>query len=325
MLISVVIPNYNHAKYLVQRIESVLNQTYQDFEVIILDDCSSDNSREIIEQYKEHPKVKHIIYNGQNSGSTFKQWNKGFNLAKGEWIWIAESDDKAKPDFLEKLVPNINSDPDLGIVYCESFKVNEEDEITGSWRDYSLALDKYLFHKDFKMKGLHYIERFLVHRNTIPNASAVLINKKCYLAVEGVDENIRNCSDWLLWLKILLISNVYYVAQPLNYFRYHEKSVIAKALKNRESDQYYELYDRSMRKVFHQLILTKFSQNLLIKNILKSNQYYIVKDNGIEGIFDIDNKKWLTGFKKVITSLFAIRSKSLLGMAVKQLIINKLK
>ena len=88
-MLSVIIPNYCHARYLKERIESILAQSYQDFELIILDDCSTDNSREIIEQYRSNPRVKHIVYNEQNSGSPFVQWQRGFTLASGEYIWIA--------------------------------------------------------------------------------------------------------------------------------------------------------------------------------------------------------------------------------------------
>lgn len=101
MNVSVIIPNYCHARFLNQRIDSVLNQTYSDYEVIILDDCSTDNSREIIESYRNHPKISHIVYNEKNSGSTFIQWEKGFELARGEYIWIAESDDVA-PIYLSR-------------------------------------------------------------------------------------------------------------------------------------------------------------------------------------------------------------------------------
>ena len=92
-LISIIIPNYNHALYLKQRIDSVLNQTFQDFELIILDDCSTDNSREIIERYRGNPKITQIIYNKKNSGGVFKQWIKGIEKVKGEYVWIAERDD----------------------------------------------------------------------------------------------------------------------------------------------------------------------------------------------------------------------------------------
>ena len=88
-LVSVIIPNYCHSQFLAQRIESVLNQTYQNFEVIILDDCSPDAgaSKAVIEKYRGNPHVSHIVYNEENSGSTFKQWNNGIALSKGEYCW----------------------------------------------------------------------------------------------------------------------------------------------------------------------------------------------------------------------------------------------
>ena len=77
MFVSVIVPCYNHAPYLQARIDSIINQTYQNFELILLDDLSPDNSAEIILSYKNHPKVSHCIINEKNSGSTFAQWNKG--------------------------------------------------------------------------------------------------------------------------------------------------------------------------------------------------------------------------------------------------------
>ena len=105
-LVSVIIPNYCHAQYLDQRIQSVLNQTYQNFEVIILDDCSPDDgaSKAVIEKYRDNTHVSQIVYNEVNTGSTFKQWEKGFLIAKGELIWIAESDDYCELNLLEELV-----------------------------------------------------------------------------------------------------------------------------------------------------------------------------------------------------------------------------
>ena len=93
--VSVIIPNYNHARYLRERIDSVLNQRFQDYEIILLDDNSTDESPTIIQSYASAPHVTHIEINEQNSGSPFAQWDKGISLAAGEFIWIAESDDVA--------------------------------------------------------------------------------------------------------------------------------------------------------------------------------------------------------------------------------------
>src|SRR4028118_950123 len=102
--VSVIVPNFNHAPFLKQRFDSILGQDYENLELIILDDCSVDNNREIIDQYRNHPKVTEVVYNDFNSGSTFRQWKKGLELAKGKWIWIAESDDYANPGFLSACI-----------------------------------------------------------------------------------------------------------------------------------------------------------------------------------------------------------------------------
>ena len=82
--VSVIVPNYNYGRYLTERIESILAQTYQNFELILLDDASSDSSIDILRQYQDHPKVSHCLVNEQNSGSPFPQWQKGIDLAQGE-------------------------------------------------------------------------------------------------------------------------------------------------------------------------------------------------------------------------------------------------
>src|SRR3982074_3559077 len=92
--VSVVIPNYNHARFLRRRIERVLNQTFQDFDVILLDDCSTDESRSILREYAADPRVR-IEFNGKNSGNTFKQRSKGGRLARGSHICVAEDGDYA--------------------------------------------------------------------------------------------------------------------------------------------------------------------------------------------------------------------------------------
>lgn len=101
-IISIILPNFNHYPYLKERLNSIFNQTHQDFEVIILDDASTDTSLSILNKYKDHPKVSHFIINKENSGSPFKQWKKGLELAISDYIWIAESDDFCDLDFLEK-------------------------------------------------------------------------------------------------------------------------------------------------------------------------------------------------------------------------------
>ena len=132
--VSVIIPNYNHSTYLKQRIDSVLNQSYQDFEVILLDDVSKDDSVSVLETYKDNPKVSHVLVNETNSGSPFGMWQKGFDLAKGDFIWIAESDDWADRKFLETLIPKFEN-PKVVVSHCISNNFYMKTKVTkiNSW------------------------------------------------------------------------------------------------------------------------------------------------------------------------------------------------
>ena len=126
--VSVIVPNFNHARFLRKRIDSVLRQTYQDFELILLDDCSTDESRSILSDYAGDPRVR-IDFNEKNSGSTFKQWNKGVRLARGEYVWIAESDDYAGERLLEKLVAILATEPTVTLAYCRSNRILENEGV----------------------------------------------------------------------------------------------------------------------------------------------------------------------------------------------------
>ena len=222
--VSVIIPNYNHASFLGQRIESVLHQTFQDFEVILLDDCSTDDSQAILERYRHHPKVTHLVVNEQNSGSPFRQWNRGVGLAQGAYVWMAESDDYAAPTFLEKLVPLLDHRPSVGLVFCQSNNVDEAGTVKGNWKFHTDPLDPYRWDRDYLNKGAAEISDYMIFKPVIVNASAVLFRRRCYLEVGMAPEHFRLTGDYLLWIKILASHDVYYLAEELNYFRSHRQT-----------------------------------------------------------------------------------------------------
>jgi glycosyltransferase involved in cell wall biosynthesis len=221
--VSIVVPNYNHARYLRQRIESVLAQTYRDFEVILLDDCSTDESRLIISEYAKDPRVR-IEFNEVNSGSTYKQWKKGIGLALGKYIWVAESDDYADERFLERSVAVLNADPEITFAYCRSWRVCEGEANTFA-DDYLDSLDARHWKADFVADGREECRKHFIYANVVPNASAVVFRKMAYERVGGVDECFRLCGDWKLWASMALAGKIAYVVEPLNYFRSHEGSV----------------------------------------------------------------------------------------------------
>jgi glycosyltransferase involved in cell wall biosynthesis len=222
--VSVVIPNYNHARYLRQRIESVLGQTYQDFEVILLDDCSTDDSREILSSYRDNPRVQ-IGYNDQNSGSVFKQWNKGVRMAHGRYIWTAESDDYADPRFLARMVPILEEQTEVTFAYCRSRRVGENDESLGFADSHFDRLDPNHWTTDFIVDGIEECRRFFVLSAPVPNASAVIFRKDVYKKVGWAEERYRICGDYKVWAAMALEGKIAYVGEPLNHFRTHGENV----------------------------------------------------------------------------------------------------
>ena len=218
--ISVIVPNYNHAPFLRQRIDSVLNQTFQDFELILLDDCSTDNSREIMDGYRNHPKVTHVVYNSQNSGSAFRQWKKGIDLAVGKWLWIAESDDWAENTFLETMLQVVAQDP-----HC----------VLGSSTPGYVYPDGNTWHKECDgnvcvYQGCEFVRQRLVLGNALSNVSALLIRRDTALQLDfSAAGNMRLCGDWLLYAMLCERGTVAEYNGVLSYFRQHSDNTSSEA------------------------------------------------------------------------------------------------
>ena len=212
-MVSVIIPNYCPAPYLRQRIDSVLAQSYPDFEVVLLDDCSTDGSREVIERYRNHPRIKQIVYNDRNGGSAFAQWRKGFALTQGEYIWIAESDDYADPAFLERCVAELDADPACVLAHTLSRTVDSEGRPFGKVRHAGRPVRR--------MDGRRFVLRHLLCRNELYNASMAVFRRSA-LPAAGEYEGFRYAGDWYFWMLVALQGRVSTVFEPLNAFRRHD-------------------------------------------------------------------------------------------------------
>jgi glycosyltransferase involved in cell wall biosynthesis len=217
--VSVIVPNYNHSCYLKQRIDSILKQTYQDFEIIIMDDCSPDDSRDVIETYRQHPKVSQIVYNQTNSGSTFKQWQKGIGLAAGEFIWLAESDDWCEPSLLETLMEGLLADSNVGLAFCQSCYYYEPNKVK--------EMTYYPYYANTE-NGAEFIQKYMLNGNNVVNASMAVWRKSLYYQIPTDYTQFRFSGDWLFWISLMQQSDVYVSGRVLNYFRNHSKDVSSK-------------------------------------------------------------------------------------------------
>lgn len=263
-LVSVIVPNYNHYLYLKQRLDSILEQDFQDFELIILDDCSMDESRKLIDQYKSHPKVSHVVYNQTNSGSTFVQWKKGFDLAQGKYIWIAESDDYANRTFLGKLVSELEKDPKATLAFSHSNIVNAESHLLSEdWDRVRL--------KDFTLvshfEGEEFVKKRMLFNNSIYNASMVVFRANVLNKVAANYARLTYSGDWMFWVDICLQGNVIRYNERLSYFRQHTQKVtpraVAKGIRFLEGKIV-------MQHIFDELNLTKTQCNVVVGRLVKS-------------------------------------------------------
>lgn len=221
--VSVVVPNYNYARYLPERIQSILNQTFQDFELILLDDASTDGSAELLDRWRSHPKVSNIVVNDTNSGSPFAQWERGIALARGEYIWIAEADDLAAPGFLSTAVAALDSHPAAAVAFSGCYNIDAEGKKLGiffdDWKAEKDALGEEFF------SGLEYVRHNMYWANYIYNASGALFRRNAF-ALADIEKarSMRNSGDWLVWSAMISRAGVVLIYSHLNRMRMHGSS-----------------------------------------------------------------------------------------------------
>ena len=252
--VSVVVPNYNYARYIKKRIQSILRQTYPIYELIILDDASSDNSVEVIKktlktrgvELKETVANKNerryegrkdklriiLIVNEKNSGKAMVQWKKGFDLAGGDYVWIAEADDLCSKNFLTEAMKGFN-DPEVVLSYSESTIINSWGLMIAPNFRWSRDKEKTGHYKNSYIKdGATEICEIMAIRCTIPNVSGVVF-KKDKKFLKYLDESLKytQVGDWYFYVKVLGNGKIRYNHKSLNKFRVHSGSRTAESKK----------------------------------------------------------------------------------------------
>ena len=237
-LVSVVVASYNHAEFLVQRMESLINQSYQNLDILVIDDCSRDNSVAVLRRYEANPKVK-LVFREHNGGWVTVS-NQGVEMSSGEFVIFANCDDDCDPRMIERLVRAMQTHGTAGIAYCRSLLVDEHDRVLGD--DFAMRERSFRVRcsADALVSGKQ-MSRFLLHSCAIPNLSAALIRRECFDAVGNLSSSYRACSDWDLFFRIAARYDVAYIAEPLNRFRQH-RTTIRSVMKERVTfDEYIRL------------------------------------------------------------------------------------
>lgn len=227
--ISVVVPNYNYSNYLYQRVYSILNQNYKIHELIILDDASKDNSlfyiKQIEQKISEFVNVK-VVVNDINSGNAFNQWQKGINLATGDYVWVAEADDYAKENFLNEVVSPLKKNNNIVISYADTGFIDSNGYITkNSLVDQIDILKTNHWNASYVNKGISEINCYSYLNCTIPNVSGTIIKKGNYDEIFESAKKFHQSGDWFTYLNILNLGDISFINKTLNYYRVHGNNI----------------------------------------------------------------------------------------------------
>ena len=230
--ISVIVPNYNYARYMGERLESIFNQSYPVFEIIVLDDASKDDSVAAIEAaVAKSDRIIRLEVNKDNSGNVFRQWQKGLSLARGDYIWIAEADDLSDPTFLARMVAQMETAGDSKLAYCDSTAIDEAGDVMyKSYKGYYSAQGDTGLEQDGTFDAKEFLRRFLGSRNLILNVSAVLWDAKhlrdTFASLGDAAFRFTCAGDWRVYVEACRTAGkVHYIADCLNLHRRHSTSV----------------------------------------------------------------------------------------------------
>jgi glycosyltransferase involved in cell wall biosynthesis len=221
-IVSFVVPCYKLAHLLRECVDSILSQSYGNLEVLVMDDCSPDNTPEVAQSFRD-PRVKHIR-NDPNLGH-LRNYNKGIGLARGEYVWLISADDYLGRDYvLKRYVELLEAHPRVGYTFCPGFAAEPERNTdlsgwVGSGRSSHGKRDRIIKGRDLVKK--------LVRGNTIVAASG-LVRRDCYENVSLFPLDMPWAGDWYLWCVFALHYDAGYFSEPMVCYREHQLSMTNK-------------------------------------------------------------------------------------------------
>ena len=199
--VTVCIPSYNHAHYIGKSIESVLSQTFHDWELVISDNCSSDNTEEVVRTFRD-PRIR--FYKNETNLGAARNWSRCVSLARGEYVAVLQSDDQYLPGMLERSVAVLDAHPQVGLTHCCFHRIDSDGTLFDTKRRWP---------HDQVMDGLSALKQLITDQYITP--STAVMRRTYFSEVGGFDESYRYNLDWSLWLRMALSYDIGYIAEPL--------------------------------------------------------------------------------------------------------------
>ncbi len=255
-LISVIIPTYNREKTIVRAINSVLNQTYKDIEILVIDDCSTDNTEEIVRNLNED-KITYIKHTRNKGGGGAR--NTGIRLAKTGYVAFLDSDDEWLPEKIEKQLEVFHqSNDNLGLVYTGFQFIDEY----GTIKKQTIPKER----GDISLK--------ILEGNCLGTTSTVLVRNKYLRGINGFDESLPSCQDWDLYIRLSTLCTFDFIEEPL--VRYTSSRAL-ECISNK----------KEMVILGHKKILEKYITHNLTRRIRAAHYYY----RGLVFLYNVDDIK----------------------------------
>ncbi|HEY8223911.1 MAG TPA: glycosyltransferase [Pyrinomonadaceae bacterium] len=240
--VSVCIPTFNGAAYLSEAITSVLNQTLTDFELIVVDDCSSDSTETVVKSFQDD---RLTYYKNSTRLGLVGNWNRCLELAKCEYVSIFHQDDVMAPENLGEKIRVLDEHPSVGLVFSQAQIVDGRGNPTRMFSGNTEI--------DNLQDGMGFFEQFFLKPNVICCPS-VLVRKSCYEKLGRFDARLSYTCDCEMWMRICLFFDIAYIKEPLLKYREHDRN---------ESRNFYD-HVKNLKEhlLFRILILDKFPQRI---------------------------------------------------------------
>ena len=237
--VSIIIPVYNGERYVSEAIDSVLNQSYKDFEIIVIDDDSKDNTSNILRTYG-----KKIRWKSQENKGQASALNEGIKMAKGRYIAYLDADDVCLPERFENQVEYLDAHSNVGLVYSDFYQINGNGETQ-------------------RIMKSHPHDKFVLLQNNYIPRSTVMHKRECLNGVGLFDESITGDDDWDMWIRISERFGMGYIGKPLVKYRVHKGNISLLRPKRLDRGRYMKMrilektYERRERPFWLKLILIR--------------------------------------------------------------------
>jgi glycosyltransferase involved in cell wall biosynthesis len=235
----VLVPSYNHGKFIKERIDSILGQDFQNYDLLIIDDASSDDTADYLSTLKGENLTVRI--REENSGSPFTAWADAATFGDYDYIWIAESDDVSYPEFLSKAISSLESDTDGVLYYTNSWYIDQFSEKIGHTLPYLRQhFSDLKWDQPFQLNGLEFNNRSQIYGNAVPNMSSAVMRMASFRASLDPSMNrYKLAADWFFVGRVASTGNVHFDPWDGNQFRQHGRTSRAETNLERRIFEYY--------------------------------------------------------------------------------------